>query len=83
MQYVGETGRSLRERVNDHRSAVKNKSQTPIGIHFSTKGHSVADLAFTPVDIVENINIRRNKEKALQKFLKTLHPEGLNNLPSN
>jgi hypothetical protein len=82
-QYVGETGRSLRERVNDHRSAIKNKSDTPIGIHFNMREHSRADLAITPIEIIENVFMRRNKEKALQKFLKTIHPEGINNLPSN
>ena len=82
-EYVGETGRSLRERVNDHRSAIKNKSDTPIGIHFNMREHSRADLAITPIEIIENVFIRRNKEKALQKFLKTIHPEGINNLPSN
>lgn len=83
MQYVGETGRSLRDRVNDHRSAIRNKSDTPISWHFAMKEHSVADLSITPIDIVENVFIRRKKEKALQKYLKTIHPEGINNLPSN
>ena len=83
LQYVGETGRCLRERVNDHRSAIKNKANTPIGVHFNMREHSVADLSISPVDICENVSIRRNKEKGLQKYLKTIHPEGINNLPSN
>jgi hypothetical protein len=83
LQYIGETGRSLRDRVNDHRSAIKNKSDTPIGVHFNTGGHSRSDLLITPIEIIENVSIRRNKEKALQRFLKTIHPDGINHLPLN
>ena len=81
LQYVGETGRSLRDRVNDHRSAIRNNSDTPIGQHFNLRGHSIADLSVTPVEVMENTTMRRNKEKALQRYLKTIHPDGINNLP--
>jgi hypothetical protein len=83
LQYVGETGRSLRDRVNDHRSAIKNNADTPIGKHFNARGHSVADLSITPIEVLENTIMRRSKEKALQKYLKTLHPDGINNLPTH
>lgn len=83
LQYVGETGRSLRDRVNDHRSAIKNNTDTPIGQHFNLRGHSVADLSITPIEVVENMTMRRNKEKALQKYLKTIHPDGINHLPTH
>lgn len=80
-QYVGETGRSLRDRVNDHRSAIKKKSKTPIGVHFNSLGHSMLNFSIVAFDIIENVFERRAKEKQLQKFLGTLHPMGINNLP--
>jgi GIY-YIG catalytic domain len=34
LQYVGETGRMLKERINDHHlSAIRLQKETPIGIH--------------------------------------------------
>ena len=38
--YVGETGCSLRDRLNGERHAVKEKEDTPVGLHFQGK-HSV------------------------------------------
>ena len=37
--YVGETGQKLRERMNGHRADIKNKNNTPVGLHFNAKGH--------------------------------------------
>ena len=39
--YVGETGQKLCmcERMNGHRADIKNKNNTPVGLHFNAKGH--------------------------------------------
>jgi len=80
--YVGETGRSLRDRLNDHKSAIKNKLRTPIGVHFNLPNHSFLCLKITGVDIIENIFLRREKEKFIQDFLKSGFPLGINNTPT-
>ena len=60
--YVGETGCSLRERMNGHRFSIKNKTNTPVGMHFSTEGHNprVSVIQKAPQDILQ----RRLLEKS-------------------
>ena len=38
MKYIGETSRKLNERIIQHRSDIKNNSQTPVANHFN-QGH--------------------------------------------
>uniref|UniRef100_A0A8C3SQG5 Ig-like domain-containing protein n=1 Tax=Chelydra serpentina TaxID=8475 RepID=A0A8C3SQG5_CHESE len=43
--YIGQTGQSLRKRINGHKSDIRNGSiQKPVGEHFSLPGHTIADL---------------------------------------
>ena len=42
--YVGETGRSLRSRMNGHRSAIKKRGQRLLHRHFHQRDHSVDDM---------------------------------------
>jgi hypothetical protein len=83
-QYVGETGRSLGERINDHMSCIRLKKQTPIGLHFNQTGHSLKDFAISGIEkFIDNqnsSNLRRLKESTWQNLLQTAHPLGLNNL---
>lgn len=82
-QYVGETERSLRDRMTDHRSKVKNKQNTPIGIHFNLPGHSILNIKINPIEIVKSNNkaTRLTREKFWQEKLETCYPSGINNLP--
>jgi hypothetical protein len=83
MQYVGESGRSLRERLTDHRSNIKNHKMTPIGIHFNSTGHNFTDLKAIAIEKIKtnNLMIRRQREQFWQQKLNTKHPFGLNELP--
>jgi len=87
MQYVGETGRTLRDRLNDHRSAIRNKTATPISIHFNLPGHSTLDLAILPIELIKNTSktnfFRRGREQFWQLKLNTLYPNGINNTPTD
>ena len=84
VQYIGETARTLRERMNDHRSAINKRKNTPIGLHFNTPGHSYLNMRVVPIELINNktnpTNARKIREKYWQYRLKTLHPIGLNNL---
>lgn len=84
-QYVGETGRTLRDRLNDHRSAIKNKAKTPIAIHFNSSNHSLFDLSILPIELINNTSniCRRSREQFWQIKLNTLYPNGINNTPTN
>ena len=81
-QYVGETGRSLRDRVTDHVSCIKLQKQTPIGLHFNHAGHSLKDFHILAIEqFTENSeSSRRIKESTWQHLLQTAHPRGINNL---
>ena len=58
--YVGETGCTLRERMNGHRSAIKNGEDTPVADHFKEE-HSVrvSVLTSTPEEVVQRSLIER------------------------
>ena len=52
LMYVGETGRSLRSRINGHRAGIIKDGQSLLYKHFRLAGHSVADMK---VQILEKI----------------------------
>ena len=87
LQYVGETGRTLRDRSNDHRSAIKLKKNTPIGIHFNSPHHSVLNYRITPIEAIKNTEnateCRLIREAFWQLKLGSTYPKGLNGLPTN
>ena len=84
--YVGETGRSLRSRINRHRAGIIKDGQSVLYKHFRLPGHSVADIK---VKVLEKIyhssenpgNIRlhrRLRELHWIKELGTAAPYGYN-----
>ena len=85
VQYVGESGRSLRDRLTDHRSNNKNRKKTPIGIHFNSNGHNFTDLKAIAIEKVKTtgnaLMNRRQRESFWQNKLKTEYPHGLNGFP--
>ena len=54
LMYVGETGRSLRSRINGHRAGIIEDGQSLLYKHFRLSGHSVADMK---VQILERYTI--------------------------
>ena len=53
-KYVGETKRTIKDRLADHRGYIKNKKiETTTGEHFNTAGHSLSDLSITVLEIVK------------------------------
>ena len=83
--YVGETGRSSRSRMNDHRSAIKRGGQNLLHRHFHQPTHSVDDMR---VQILEKVyifdkpvlstSLRRIRELHWIKELGTAKPYGFN-----
>lgn len=85
IQYVGETGRPLHDRVTDHRSAIKLKRNTPIGVHFNLPNHSALDLKVVGLELIktksaDSEKLRKSREKSWQISLGTIFPKGLNGL---
>jgi len=86
LQYIGETGCSLRERFTNHCSTIKlnyKNKKSPIGIHFNSIGHNISHLKVTPIEIISSNSVpwRRAWEVFWQLSLDTLFPLGLNKFP--
>lgn len=83
LQYVGETGRSLKDRFNDHMSTIMLHKNTAIGKHFNTSQHSRLDIKIVAIEKVTSnqASVRKTKEKEWISKLGTQYPWGLNNYP--
>lgn len=79
-QYVGETGQTVRKRFYGHRHAVRNNVDTLVARHFRSPGHSLADLRVTVIERVRvnDVDIRRRRERFWRYKLRTNYPDGLN-----
>lgn len=84
LQYVGQTGRALADRINDHLSNIRTKKSTPIALHFNLPNHSLRDFAITAIEKIPDsnnaLNLRLLKETTWQNLLQTAFPLGINNL---
>ena len=77
--YLGETKRTLKSRLAEHRGYVANNDTTATGQHFNSPGHSIADLSITVIEQVKKNNLLYRKEREehhIRKF-NTLY-KGLN-----
>ena len=50
IQYVGETGQTLRKRLNNHRNRLKNMTNLYLYHHFNSDGHSEEDISIMPIE---------------------------------
>ena len=71
-QYLGETQRRAMDRLADHVGTVTQEchvnTRTPVGQHFRSAGHTVADLLFIPIEKIApgaNAFVRKAREKNL------------------
>ena len=71
-QYLGETQRRALDRLADHVGTVTQEchvnTRTPVGQHFRSAGHTVADLLFIPIKKLApgaNAFERKSREKNL------------------
>ena len=52
VQYVGETGQTLRKRLNNHRNRLKQLCGLYLYHHFNSDGHTIEDLNIMPIEEV-------------------------------
>ena len=82
LQYVGQTRRQLRLRLNNHRSNAKLKLPCSLSRHLSSRGHnnSFDDLKVTIIEHNPDWDVksRREWESFWIEKLKTLSPNGIN-----
>ena len=64
--YIGETGRTLRERFGEHlRSINKNAPGFPVTEHFSSNGHTADDALVRGIKLCEGNKQRKRQEMRL------------------
>ena len=86
IQYVGETGQSLRKRLNNHRNRLKKLSCQYLYQHFNSDGHTEDDINIVPIEEVEltptdkiSLSAKRlEREDFWYRELCTVYPYGLN-----
>lgn len=85
-QYIGETGKSLKQRLNNHVSDINTYKDTTIAQHFNQTDHDgILDLTITPIlqipesgSKIKDMLTRRKYESFFIKKLKTMYPTGIN-----
>ena len=79
-RYIGETKRSLKERLSDHRGYVYNQKVDYVtGQHFNQPGHSLSDLKITVIEKQKNEDdmYRKERERYFINKFNTFH-KGMN-----
>ena len=77
--YIGETGRTLRERFGEHlRSIEKSLPGFPVAEHFNSNGHALQDVQVRGVMLCDGNKNRKRQEMRLIFKLGTSQPHGLN-----
>jgi len=77
--YIGETGNTLRQRMNGHRSDIKARKNKPVANHFNQSNHDICNLKIT---VLSKLNRRSRQQREIeeQKYIfkfNSIH-QGLN-----
>ena len=81
--YVGESGRSLRQRFLNHKGYVENQTRSQAtGLHFNLPGHSKNNLTITIIEQVRKVDpcYRKEREKFFINKFNTFH-KCINKMP--
>ena len=80
IMYVGETSRSVGERLKEHLADIKYNRQTAVAAHFNEESHSDTDAGFVILECVRDKSKYYRQIFELQwiQKLDTEMPKGLN-----
>lgn len=86
LAYIGKTTRSLKTRIAEHRSAIRNNVATSsVAVHFSAANHNVSTLKYIRIETIKPLRRGGDINSLLLKrelywihTLNTLAPKGLN-----
>ena len=53
-QYIGQTGRTLRERFGEHRRGIQNNTDESVPVHFNLPHYTLYDVELIPLLKVRN-----------------------------
>ena len=84
-QYIGQTKRSLRHRVNNHRSDILNLRKTTVSHHFNSGRCCFEDFKIVPIfqcpifdDVAKTTKLRLDIEQYFIRSFKSYQPYGMN-----
>nr|XP_055053423.1 uncharacterized protein LOC129438630 [Misgurnus anguillicaudatus] len=86
LSYIGKTTRTLKTRISEHRSAIRNGiTSSPVAVHFMNAKHNVSSLKYVGIESIKCPRRGGNVDNMLLKrelfwiyTLNTLAPRGLN-----
>jgi len=78
--YVGETGRTLKDRLKEHEADVRLGREKPMAEHFSINGHCVKDMGVCVLECIRDESkwYRKKKRQSWIERCGTECPLGLN-----
>ena len=78
--YVGETGRTLKDRLKEHEADVRLGREKPMAEHFNKNGHCVKDMGVCVLECIRDESkwYRKIKEQSWIERCGTECPLGLN-----
>ena len=54
-KYIGERGRSLKERISDHMTYIRTKNRNQAtGEHFNLPGHGLHDMEVMALEVIQS-----------------------------
>ena len=53
MEYIGQTKRALRDRFEEHRRAIQNKTDDAVSQNFNQPGHQLKDIELIPLKLIK------------------------------
>ena len=66
VQYIGETQRSLQDRIAEHRGYIVNQHRAKAtGEHFNLPGHQLSDMRVTVLEKIRNNTIYRKQREQM------------------
>ena len=83
LQYVGESGRSLKNRLSEHKGYIINKHlNQPTGAHFNKPGHDISNMNISILEKVKK-NCQIYKKERETYFIRKFYSyyKGMNKKP--
>ena len=66
VQYIGETQRSLQDRIAEHRGYIVNQHRAKAtGEHFNLPGHQLSDMRVTVLEKIKNNTLYRKQREQM------------------
>ncbi|XP_064461600.1 uncharacterized protein LOC135371542 [Ornithodoros turicata] len=79
MQYIGETGQQMNNRLTGHRTDTSNKLPKAVAEHFNVPGHNFDNIKLYILETgFRSTRDRRDRESYLIYKFNALHPSGIN-----